>query len=84
MLPLSAGLRSLDAIMFNRIIKACRALLAIIIGCFILIPFLFIIATILVFIGAIERIFETNYSTKIAKKFGDEGAEFLKMISGTK
>lgn len=69
----------------ERIIKAFRALLAVIVGCVIVIPFLFVVAIVLIFAGMIERFFfDTNYTMKIAKYCGDDGAELLKMISGTK
>lgn len=70
---------------FKRAIKATRALLAVIIGCLILIPFLFVIAIILVIIGFFERtIIGSSHSTRIAKYLGDDGAELLKTISGSK
>jgi hypothetical protein len=64
-------------------IKFIRAFLAIMIGCIIIIPTLFAIATILVVTGLIEKItIGTGVSYKIAKYLGDDSAELLKLISG--
>ena len=69
----------------ERAVKAIRALSAVIVGCLIVIPFLFVIAIILVIIGFFERtIIGSSHSTRIAKYLGDDGAELLKIISGSK
>jgi hypothetical protein len=64
--------------------KLLRALLTVLIGCFIILPLLFIASYILIVTGFLERItIKSNYSIRIAKYLGDDSAELLKIISGS-
>jgi tellurite resistance protein TehA-like permease len=69
----------------TRLAKLIRAVFTILIGCIIIIPILFIIVQILMFISYIEKIlFNSEKSIKLANQISELSTELLKTISGNK